>query len=250
MQYGGFIRDENISWSMCDLFAMSCNDEDRATRSLPNFARYAASNADGWGIGWFEQGRARVARAPVPGDSDPEYWSTIKKARSEILIAHLRSSTGGGICECNCHPFIRKHRGHDWMLAHNGWVSDAEDHPDAEGSTDSEQIFHHIMDRVDEYQQSGRIKGLYPALKAAIKAVFTQHGRHVRLNLLISDGRTLYAFHHYPNKPIYMLRRPKGSGEAVLFSTQRLSDEGWESIPKDRLLSISGGQIQVLSSEI
>ena len=45
---------------MCDLFAMSCNDEDRATRSLPIFSEYASRNPDGWGIGWFEGNNAAL----------------------------------------------------------------------------------------------------------------------------------------------------------------------------------------------
>ena len=246
----GLISAHRMFGPMCDLFGMSCNDADRATRSLHRFAQYASGNADGWGIGWYEDGQARVERAPERGDLDSRYWSTMEEARSDVLIAHLRFSTGGGIHECNCHPFVRQHRGRDWMLAHNGWVSGAEDHPGSSGSTDSEQIFHQIMDKVAEYQESGGIKGLYPALKSAIKCVFDQYGRGVKLNLLISDGRTLYAFHHYPGKPIYMLRRSKEYGGAVVVSTQRLSEEDWEPIPNNRLLSINGGEVQVMSSAI
>jgi predicted glutamine amidotransferase len=136
------------------------------------------------------------------------------------------------------------------MLAHNGWSNNYSIHPDSEGDTDSEQIFHEIMDEVNDYQESGGIKGLYPALKQAISGVFERHGREVRLNLLISDGRTLYAFNHYSRKPIYMLRRSKSYGGAVLLSTQKLTDEDWEPIPKNRLLAIDGGEVQVMSSTI
>jgi len=235
---------------MCDIFGMSCNDADRATRSLPRFAEYAHRNADGWGIGWYENGAAHVERAPTQGDRDPRFFEAMEEARSEVLIAHLRYSTGAPSWECNCHPFIRNHRGRDWMMAHNGWVNDAEDHPEAMGTTDSEQIFNEIIDEVGEYQDSGTIRGIYPALKLAIENVFDRYGRGVRLNLLISDGRSLYAFHHYPGKPMFMLRRSKMYGGAVLVSTQKLTEEDWEPIPENRLLVIDGGEVQVLSSAI
>jgi predicted glutamine amidotransferase len=235
---------------MCDLFGMSCNDVDRATNSLPRFARHAEKNSHGWGIGWYENGAARVVRAPEQGDRDPRYWETMEEARSEVIIGHVRWATGTAHCECNCHPFIRHHRGRDWMLAHNGWSNDYRIHPGAEGDTDSEQIFQEIMDSVSEYQESGGIKGIYPALKKAIVGVFERHGRDVRLNLLISDGRTLYAFQHYPNKPIYILRRSKSYGGAILMSTQKLTEEDWEPIPENRLLAVEGGEVQVMSTAL
>ncbi len=93
------------------------------------------------------------------------------------------------------------------MFAHNGWVSNVRDHPDALGDTDSERIFHHIMDEVSNYQQIGKIRGSIPALNKAIASVFEEYGSGINLNLLISDGSILYAYHHYPGKPLYMLRR-------------------------------------------
>ncbi len=103
------------------------------------------------------------------------------------------------------------------------------------------------MDNVYEYQNSGSIRGKYPALKKAIKRVFQSHHGTVNLNLLISDGNMLYAFHHYDGKPMYMLRRTKQYGGAILISTRELTDEEWEEIPSDRLLAINKGEIEVFS---
>ena len=118
----------------------------------------------------------------------------------------------------------------------------------AEGDTDSESIFHEIMDKVSEYQDSGTFRGKYMALKKAIENVFNSHHGTINLNLLISDGNMLYAFNHYSAKPMYMLRRSKAYGGAILISTKKLTDENWEVIPKDRLLSINNGEIEMLSS--
>ena len=235
---------------MCDLFGLSCNESDRATRSLPLFSEYARSNRDGWGIGWFEGNTAIVHRAACRADLDDAFYESVDNARSHNIIAHIRYATQGENRECNCHPFTRHHNGRDWLLAHNGWVTGAGDHPDAEGDTDSESIFHEIMDNVIEYQNSGSIRGKYPALKRAIKRVFQSYHGTVNLNLLISDGNMLYAFHHYDGKPMYMLRRSKEYGGAILISTRKLTEEEWEEIPSDRLLAINKGEIEVFSDLI
>jgi predicted glutamine amidotransferase len=233
---------------MCDLFAMSCNDEDRATRSLPIFSEYANRNPDGWGIGWFEGNSAVVHRAACRADWDDAFFDSIDEARSRNLIAHIRYATQGEPNDCNCHPFTRHHNGRDWMLAHNGWVTGAGGHPMAEGETDSETIFHEIMDKVSEYQDSGTFRGKYTALKKAIENVFDLYDGTINLNLLISDGNMMYAFNHYSSKPMYMLRRSKAYGDAILISTKELTDENWEVIPRDRLLAINNGEIEMLSS--
>lgn len=241
---------------MCDLFGMSRNVEDRATRSLPIFsARYSQVNPHGWGIGWWKGNTAIVKRAAGRADLDSKFEEATEKARSNVIVAHVRFKTGGEPCVCNCHPFKHLYRNRDWLLIHNGWVNDVDNHPRADGETDSEQIFHQIMDKVAEYQESDVFKGQYAALKNGIKHILQTYGVDIRLNLIISDGQTLYAFHHYryndgSPKPIYMLRRTKEDGEAVVISTQRLSDENWEAIPEDRLVAINGGEILVISDRL
>ena len=70
------------------------------------------------------------------------------------------------------------------------------------------------------------------------------------LNFLLKDGTVQYAFSHYEGKPMYFLRREKEYGGAILLSTQRLTDENWTEIPKDRLLTVNRGEVLVLSDRI
>jgi|TARA_B110000116_G_scaffold203225_2_gene178262 predicted glutamine amidotransferase len=228
---------------MCDLFGMSCNQEDRATQSLPRFAGFSVRNPHGWGVGWYEGGSARIERAPGRADYSEQFLESIEEARSTNLIAHVRYATHGNHITCNCHPFVRQYRGRDWMFAHNGWVNEAEDHPMAEGDTDSEQIFNHIMDEIECYQSRGEIRGTLPALKHAIATVFERYGDDINLNLLISDGSMMYAFHHYPAKPMYLIRRSKSYGGAALVSTRELTGEHWIQLEPDRLLVLDRGEV-------
>ena len=74
---------------------MSCNQPDRATRSLPELADLSPSNRDGWGIGWFEDGIARVEREPGRADRNEMFSDAMRRATSHNLIAHLRYATHG-----------------------------------------------------------------------------------------------------------------------------------------------------------
>ena len=48
---------------MCDLFGLSCNEEDRATKSLPRFAElFSRQNPQGWGIAYYDDNKAVVVR--------------------------------------------------------------------------------------------------------------------------------------------------------------------------------------------
>ena len=230
---------------MCDLFAMSCNEVDRATQSLPLFREFGRINQDGWGIGWFDGNSATVERSPDRADRNNRFAELIEEIRSNSILAHVRWATHGYNCECNCHPFRRHHQGRDWIMAHNGVVAGATPHPLSEGETDSEQIFHQIMDKVEEYQNQRGIRGTYSAVKFAIHHIIERYGTDINLNLLISDGNSLYVFHHHHSKPIYLLRRQKGYGGAALVSTRVLNDENWEELAFDRLLVLDRGEVSM-----
>jgi glutamine amidotransferase len=232
---------------MCDLFGMSCNEQDRATRSLPAFARFATGNPHGWGIGWYEHGIARVERAPGRADRSPLFLESIEDARSTNLIAHVRYATHGEHITCNCHPFMRQYHGRDWIFAHNGWVHGVPEHERAEGNTDSEQIFNEIMDEVERYRSRGEIRGTIPALKHAIGTIFERYGENINLNLMITDGSMMYVYHHYPGKPIHLVQRSKAYGGAALVSTQPLGEEQWVELEPDRLLVLDRGEVLLYS---
>lgn len=226
---------------MCELFGLSCTEKERATISLPVFGDYSDINKDGWGVGYYEGNRAIIRKKPERARLSSEFQEVIREAKSNIIIAHLRLRTNGEICERNCHPFKVNFLNKDWIFAHNGDVSGIEKHPRAEGETDSEQVFLFMIDKIKEYYNRRAIRGLYPGLMKAIKWIFDRYGTAVHLNFLLSDGNLLYIYHHYPLKPMYLLRREKDYGGAILISTQRLSNEDWLAIPKDRILTLSKG---------
>ena len=253
---------------MCDLFGLSCNEEDRATKSLPKFANefanpnstYEHPNLDGWGIAYFDNNVAFVEKASEyntrKGESsfaaaeNKKFFDAVDEARSTNIIAHVRRTSGASVCELNCHPFKYRYHERDWIFAHNGYVTNGfERHSSASGDTDSETIFQKMMGYVDEYMRRGRIHGLYPAMKKAIRQILNDYPG-IKLNFLMSDGNMHYAFSHYDHKPMYIQRNIKGYGNAILLSTQDFGDGNWEKIPVDSLLVLNCGEIIVCSENL
>lgn len=235
---------------MCDLFGLSCNKEDRATKSLPKFAEFSEINRHGWGIAHYKGDKAIVKRQPEKAKASKYFFEEINNTKSNVIISHIRYATKGEICERNCHPFKQDFHNKEWIFAHNGSVHGVENHQRSLGETDSEQVFNFLLDKISEYQSQGEIRGIYPGIVYGIKELFKSYGKNINLNFLMSDGNILYAFNHYYSKPIYLLKREKDYGGAILVSTQKLGNENWKKIPEDKLLLLEKGEIIVLSDDI
>jgi len=61
------------------------------------------------------------------------------------------------------------------------------------------------------------------------------------LNYLLSDSNVLFAFCNH--RRMYMLRREKDYGGAILISTQKLTSENWVELPKNRVICVLRGEI-------
>ena len=51
-------------FSMCELFGMSCQQPDRAVHSLLSFKEFSGENRDGWGLAYYQDGKAVIEREP------------------------------------------------------------------------------------------------------------------------------------------------------------------------------------------
>jgi predicted glutamine amidotransferase len=72
----------------------------------------------------------------------------------------------------------------------------------------------------------------------------------VRLNFLLSDGETMYAFNHHPEKIMYLTDRQTAGGSSVVITTQTLDSGRWDAMPEDRLLVIRQGRLVAQSDKI
>ncbi|WP_067178990.1 ergothioneine biosynthesis protein EgtC [Microtetraspora niveoalba] len=87
----------------------------------PRLQRYGTVNADGFGMGWYADGRAEPVRyrRSVPIWADANLPGLAEVARSGCLLAAVRSATVGmPIEESATAPFTDGR----WLLSHNGRV--------------------------------------------------------------------------------------------------------------------------------
>ncbi|MDX7950675.1 class II glutamine amidotransferase [Lichenihabitans sp. Uapishka_5] len=111
----------------------------------------AATNGDGFGVGWYgERDVPGLYRETRPAWSDENLRNLCAQVKSRLFFAHVRSSTGPATARANCHPFAVGNT----MFMHNGQIGGypavkrrlealiADDlYAHRAGSTDSEALF-------------------------------------------------------------------------------------------------------------
>ena len=79
----------------------------------------AATNGDGFGMGWYGQhSEPGLYREVRPAWSDENLRYLCRHIRSHLYFAHVRASTGTPITRPNCHPFACGR----WLFMHNGMI--------------------------------------------------------------------------------------------------------------------------------
>jgi glutamine amidotransferase len=182
----------------------------KSTHSLIAQSRRArlgmeTTNGDGFGIGWYTDGRdPGVFRDVGPAWSNHNLRNLSEHIRAPIVLAHIRSATGGAVVqETNCHPFQFGR----WLWMHNGaiaqfrWLKrdlvfavDPQLYPFIEGSTDSETMFFLALTfglRDDPCGAVARMVGF-------VEAVAKEHGVEnvMQMTVATSDGRRIWAFRY------------------------------------------------------
>ena len=152
---------------MCRLLGLVANRPVDFEFSLERFKKFSARNPDGWGIGWYEEGKSEVFKQGISAiDEESKLPELSKKVISNIVISHVRQGTLGGSSKVNSHPFLYE----NWIFAHNGAI-DREFFLDKlkgrykdriEGETDSEVYFYWILQNIEE--QGDTISGIREAV--------------------------------------------------------------------------------------
>jgi predicted glutamine amidotransferase len=58
---------------MCELCGISCQQPDGALHSLSSCKEFSENNPDGWGIGYYLDGIAKVEKDPQRADSSEKF---------------------------------------------------------------------------------------------------------------------------------------------------------------------------------
>jgi len=190
------------------------------------FIRQSEEHDSGWGMavyGRAEGEEPRLVRFASAAFADPGFEESTE-LRGRIFNAHVRRATLGGLSLANTHPFSLG----AFSFSHNGTVIDfprlrGNGVADADGETDSEQLFHFLMSRYSGADPVGSFReGIGEVIR---RSPFSG------LNFLFSDGERLFAY-RLGIFDLHWLERD----EQVLVSSERATPEPWHVVQQDVLL--------------
>ena len=224
----------------------------------PQELRETKLNADGFGFGWYKSDKQKddqigLYRQPHPIWNDANLKDLSQSLKQNLFFAMVRSATAGlGMSLNNTQPFVYK----QWLFQHNGYILDFATNfrsqirslltPDYEniiqGNTDSEYIFTLLMQHLEETGSP----------VAALQQTFNDiadltNDKRSLLNIMLSDGETIYASKHAINglcPSLYYGLSIDGFPEnSQLLVSEKLNDDNnWQAIDDNSIIIIQPNQ--------
>jgi len=209
----------------------------------------AATNGDGFGLGWYgEHSEPGLYREVRPAWSDENLRYLCRHIRSHLFFAHVRAATATPTTRPNCHPFVSGR----WMFMHNGavgsWarvrrkveslIPDAL-YPSRIGTTDSEAVFLAILGAgADRDPIGATLRTL-----AALTEIGAPYKDTLRFTSALTDGRNLYAFRFSANDAANTLYYRVSEGNLLLVSEPLDTDrESWIPVPPEHMVIARAGE--------
>jgi gamma-glutamyl hercynylcysteine S-oxide hydrolase len=192
----------------------------------PRRQKHGLMNADGWGVGFFDEGVARRWRSATPLWGDASFASVAPALRSTCVVAAVRSASVGMPIEASASaPFSDG----QWLLSHNGlvdrsilpWSAKAESTCDS--ALLAALIFERGLDRLGD-----------------TVAEVTTSDPNARLNILASNGSRLLATTW--GDSLFVLRRSDG---VVVASEPYDDDPDWHEVPDRHLVEVAGSNVDL-----
>jgi glutamine amidotransferase len=198
-------------------------------------------NADGFGLGWYVDGRPVRYRRSVPIWADESLPGLAQSIQSGAVLAAVRNGTvGSPLNESAVAPFTRD----QWLFSHNGLISGwpgsvsklAEALPVNELLTldapmDSALLWALIQDRL----YSGTAAEAVATVVREVAAAAPES----RLNVLLTDGEQIIATTW--THSLWMKR----TTDSIAVSSEPWSDHGWEELPEHSLLLATKNTVAV-----
>jgi len=193
---------------------------------------------DGWGIGFYDKGIAKTVKSGLSAiEEKTRIFETLEKLdKTTVLIAHLRKSAWKDTSsERHAHPFMFN----SLIFAHNGTIKDFQKNISildkrfvpAGDSKDTEVFFRHILQN-----STGGVK---PGILKSVEYV-RKNNIYTALNLLLSDGKSLYALRDHAGKAgfaeYYTLFT---SGNHIISSEVLGPGRGWKALNTDELVTLA-----------
>ena len=216
---------------MSRIFAMAARTDlppSIKSRLLREFFQSSAENySGGWGIGYFTDEGPMVMKEPIKATDSFALPGAIRRTEPGFLMAHVRHPTSGDRSVLNTHPFTKD----GWLFSHNGTLGNPHAlrarllerySEDLQGSTDSEIIFHYLLQRIE---QAGQAEA---GIIATIRELSRDDGQGTSsLNLALTDGTLLFAVRKaFMNDQKYSMNYATVDGLDMFGEKQVLHDQG------------------------
>jgi predicted glutamine amidotransferase len=257
-------------FAVCELLGMSFEQPVSAEVTIRAFAMRDMANADGWGLGWFDEDYSlAIVKEPLRWRESrfAAFLQTYEHLRSRLIIGHVRHATTGGTpTRADTHPFTRELFGRFYCFAHNGTVRGAfEELPLGRfrpvGLTDSEHMFCHLLDQIAERGRQLDEREDWQWLHERL-AQINEMGK---VNCVLSDGRRMLCYRDRQWKKGLMMRSvtidathdrrledatmeldmtDNVANRGVVVATRPLTDEPWHPLRCGELLVLHDGEIQ------
>lgn len=222
---------------MCRLFAALSSPPRSLEDDLLYFRHLSVVHCDGWGIAWYQRDQPVVLKSRHIALYDPLYLKAARRARSDIVVAHLRKMTRGNAREVNAHPFAYR----NYVFAHNGSISKdlkyalKGRYANTKGDTDSELFLRYLIQHIEDKRRP--LWGMRKAFRKIDRMVKRGEISVSTLNFTMTDGERLYAFKKRYGKNNRLFYRYKDNGFASLMvSSSPLKSEGWVEMDDGELL--------------
>ena len=220
----------------------------------------AATNGDGFGIGWYgDRDIPGLYRETRPAWSDENLRNLCYQVRSRLFFAHVRASTGPATARTNCHPFAVG----STMFMHNGQIGGYatikrrleamiadEFYVHRAGSTDSEALFLAALSNELEADPIGAIA------KTLLDVQKLMHAAHIaeplRFAAAMTEGTTIHAFRWASDgraPSLYWRQTPRN----LLIVSEPLDGERarWREVPQGcALIAAPGEPVRIVPIEM
>ncbi len=230
-----------------------------AQARAPRELLYGDYNADGFGIGWYADGRPQRYVASVPIWHDANLPAVARSLHQPLWLGFVRSATPGfDISPVNTQPFAD-----DVLLfTHNGFIDDFHEgfkpyclqylapsiSAGIMGNTDSEYLFALLRQRLAEepgIELPAAVDDVLSTLQVSLRE------RVSLLNLVVTDGIQVIAARHATNHEcpsLYFTQDDPHFPDATVVASEPLTEHrGWQAVPPHNLLILRPGAAPYLT---
>lgn len=229
---------------MCELFAANLQHPQALNSQLSTFFGDATMHPHGWGLAVRESDNALVLHKEARRATDSRLLKSLlsEPVEASHVLAHIRYATAGHVSYHNTHPFVGTDaEGTNWAFIHNGSIF----HQDlirpytckARGQSDSERVLLYLLDAIN-----GANRDAAPGPNTrfdALSHAFAMLSRGNKLNVILDDGTYTYVHTNTEDTTLYY----QESQDGLLFCTRPLDEQGWQPVPKCRLLAYRDGRL-------